>query len=110
MNKLSLVLASLAFAATAVPAAANAQSWQPIRQREVNLDRRIDQGIRSGALNRNEAARLTGQFRRLTYLEARYRRSGGGLTLAERRDLDRRFTALSQRVRIQKHDRQVRRR
>jgi hypothetical protein len=112
MNKLAIVLAGIATAVAAVPAAAAPapapwqQGWQSINQRQANLDRRIDQGIRSGALNRNEAQRLRIQLRDLSRLEAQYRRSGRGLTQAERRDLDRRFDILSQRVRNQKHDRQ----
>lgn len=109
MKKLSLMLAGLAVAATSLPAAANAQAWQNTNARQARLEQRIDQGIRSGALNRNEAVRLRTQFRELTVLENRYRRSGGGLSVQERRDLDRRFDALSARIKVQKNDRQGRR-
>ena len=118
MKKIAILIASLGFAATALPVAATAApypqaygqgQWQNINQRQANLYNRIDQGIRSGALNRVEASRLKAQFRQLTNLEAQYRRSRPGLTIAERRDLDRRFDALSQRIKIQKHDRQGRR-
>jgi hypothetical protein len=113
MNKLAIVFAGLATAVVAVPAAAAPapapwqQGWQSINQRQANLDRRIDLGIRNGALNRNEAQRLRIQFRDLNRLEQQYRRNG--LNQAERRDLDRRFDRLSQRVYTQKHDRQGRR-
>jgi len=113
MNKLAIVFAGLATAVVAVPAAAAPapapwqQGWQSINQRQANIDRRIDQGIRNGALNRNEAQRLRIEFRDLNRLEQQYRR--GGLSMAERRDLDRRFDRLAQRVRTQKHDRQGRR-
>lgn len=112
MNKFAIVLAGLATAVAAVPATAAPapryapQQWQSINQRQANIDRRIDQGVRNGALNRAEASRLRIQFRDLNRLEAQYRRSGGGLSLAERRDLDRRFDRLSQRVYTQKHYRQ----
>ena len=109
MKKFSLMLAGLAVAATSLPMAANAQAWQKINARQARLEQRINQGIRSGALNRNEAVRLRAQFRDLTVLENRYRRSGGGLSLQERRDLDRRFDALSARIKVQKNDRQYRR-
>ncbi len=109
MKKFSLMLAGLAVAATSLPMAANAQAWQNINARQARLEQRINQGIRSGALNRNEAVRLRAQFRDLTVLEHRYRRSGGGLSLQERRDLDRRFDALSARIKVQKNDRQYRR-
>ncbi len=102
-----LATAVAAVPATAAPAPRYApQQWQSINQRQANIDRRIDQGVRNGALNRAEASRLRIQFRDLNRLEAQYRRSGGGLSLAERRDLDRRFDRLSQRVYTQKHDRQ----
>ncbi|RHW18124.1 hypothetical protein D1610_06455 [Sphingomonas gilva] len=113
MNKLAIVLAGIATAVAAVPAAAAPapapwqQGWQSINQRQANIDRRIDQGVRRGTLNRNEAQRLRIQFRDLNRLEQQYRRSGRGLTLAERRDLDRRFDRLAQRVYNQKHDRQT---
>ncbi len=94
--------------AVAVPAAADAQRWQPIAQRKVNLSARIDQGIRSSELNRREASRLIGQLDSLVVLERRYRASGRILTAGERRELDRRYDALSMRVNRQKHDRQGR--
>lgn len=42
MNKITLALAGLGFAAAAVPATA-APAWQNINQREANLYQRIDQ-------------------------------------------------------------------
>ncbi|MEN2785925.1 hypothetical protein ACFOKI_10035 [Sphingomonas qilianensis] len=108
MNKIMLALAGLGFAAAAVPA--SAAPWQNINQRQANMYQRIDQGIRTGALNRNEATRLKTQFRTLANLEQQYRRSRPGLTQAERRDLDRRFDTLNQRIRVQKNDRQGARR
>lgn len=100
----------------ALAAPANAQTWgapnygvwQSIDQRQDNLDRRIDQGVRSGTLTRREAAILRTEFRDLARLEAQYRRTGGGLSLAERRDLDRRFDVLSARIRFERHDAQNR--
>lgn len=114
MKKFTLMLAGLGIAVSAVPMTAAMaaphpapafQAWQSINARQANLDRRIDQGIRSGALTRGEAARLRADLNSLARLEAQYRRSRPGLTLAERRDLDRRFDALSARVRVEKHDR-----
>lgn len=104
---IGLALAGLGMAAAAVPA--SAQAWQSINQRQHNLDGRIDQGVRNGALTRPEAGRLRAQFRDLANLENRYRRSGGGLSMGERRDLNNRFDRLSQRIYVQKRDRQYRR-
>lgn len=106
-NTKTLIAVLIGAAAITAPMAANAAPWQNINQRQADVERRIDQGVRNGALNRNEAQRLRGQFRDLTRLEADYRRSNG-LSRRERADLDRRFDALSARIQVQKHDRQRR--
>lgn len=106
-NTKTLIAVLIGAATLATPMAASAAPWQNINQRQANLERRIDQGVRNGALNRNEAQRLRGQFRDLTRLEADYRRSNG-LSRRERADLDRRFDTLSARIQVQKHDRQRR--
>lgn len=110
MKKIAMMIAALGVATTALPATASAQqsNWVSINQRQANLDRRIDQGVRTGELNRAEASRLRAQYRDLAVLERQYRRSGNGLNLGERRDLDRRFDRLLQRIRVQKNDRQAR--
>lgn len=108
MKAFSIIAAGLGLVTMAVPTVASAQGWQTINQRQANLERRINQDVRSGALNRTEATRLRTQFRDLRQLEARYQRSNG-LSAAERRDLDRRFDALSARTRVQKNDHQGRR-
>lgn len=105
----AMILATLGFATIAVPTVADAQRWTPIAQRQGQLQGRIDQGIRSGALNRREADRLRGELRQLDRLENRYRRSGGGLSMSERNDLDRRYAVLNRQVRFEKHDRNHRR-
>ncbi|HEX8554250.1 MAG TPA: hypothetical protein VF695_06050 [Sphingomonas sp.] len=108
MKLLTTIATGLSLFATALPVAASAQSWQGINARQARLDQRIDRGIQNGTLNRREATRLRADFRGLARLESQYRRSNG-LSQAERRDLDRRFDALSQRVRFERNDRQGRR-
>ena len=108
--KIGIFLAGLGLAAASIPVVAIAAPWQSINQRQANLQSRINQGVRNGALNRNEASRLRTRFANLNRLEYRYRRSGGGLSSWERRDLDQRFNALSRSIRVQKQDRQMRRR
>jgi hypothetical protein len=76
--------------------------WVSIDQRLAQLDRRIDQGVRDGSLNRREAWRLRGEFNDLARLQARYRTNG--LTGWERADLDRRFDILSNQIRAERHD------
>ena len=76
--------------------------WMNINQRQAQLDRRIDQGIRNGSITRNEAIRLRSEFRDIARLEARYR--ANGLSNWERADLDRRFDTLSARIRWERND------
>jgi hypothetical protein len=99
-----LLAIAVAAGALAVAAPASAQSWQSINQRQANLDARIDAGVRSGDLTRNEAVRLRVEMRDLARLEARYR-SSHGLSQSERRDLDRRFDRLSRLVQAERRDR-----
>lgn len=107
MKKMVMALAASAAALVSMSGAANAAPWQSVNQREAALSVRIDQGLRSGALTRAEAQSLRSRLRVLERLEISYRRNG--LTIAERRILDRRFDALSRQVQVQKHDRQFRR-
>ena len=101
---LPLLAAAAALAIAAGPAAA--QAWTPINQRQANLDARIDAGVRSGDLTRVEARELRTALGDLDALEARYR--AGGLSQWERDDLNRRFDALSSRIRYDRHDEQAR--
>ena len=81
MKTLILGLAAAASLAAALPVAA-----QPIDAREHNQTVRIEQGERSGALTRGEAARLDAREARLHRTEARVRfRHGGYLTSHARR-------------------------
>ena len=76
--------------------------WMSINERQARLDRRIERGLRSGQLTPNEAYRLRSEFRRIAYLENRYRING--LSSWERADLDRRFDALSSQIAYETHD------
>lgn len=107
---LAVVAASVALPAAAQshhgqgrpPVYADAGGWNSINARQANLDRRIDRGVRSGALSRREAARLRGEFGSLVRLEANYRR--GGLNRWERDDLNRRFDRLAAQIRSERRD------
>jgi hypothetical protein len=120
MKKILLSIAAVsAIAAAAVPAMASAQAYGPDRgpdrydrgpdrgygqgDRVARLDQRIDMGIRSGSLTRNEAWRLKGDLRETARLQARYSRNG--LSGWERADLDRRFDRISAQIRYERHDR-----
>ncbi len=118
MNKkilLPVLAPMLALAAVSAALPASAQSyrhapaqhvnyggWSSINARQVSLDRRIDQGVRTGQISRREAVRLRSEMNSLARLEANYRR--GGLTAWERADLDRRFDRLSAQVRYERRD------
>lgn len=95
-----------AFAASSLLLAAGGAvaqaAWMSINERQARLDERIDRGVRNGSLSREEAVRLRADFRYIADLEARYR--VGGLSLAERADLDRRFDELSSRIRDEVRD------
>jgi hypothetical protein len=109
MKKFALMIAGIGIAVSTVPAASAQGAWQNLNQRQAQLDRRIDQGVRNGQLSRREAVRLRTEFRQIEILESRYRRSAPGLTQWERRDLDRRFDALSAKIRWERRDRDDRR-
>ncbi len=79
-------------------------AWMNINQRQAQLDRQIDRGLRTGDLTRAEAARLRNEFRQIARLEQRYRTNG--LTMRERVDLDRRFDRLAAQIRWERNDRQ----
>lgn len=69
-------------------AAAHAQ-WQidEVNLREEKVERRIDQGVKQGTLTGAEAQQLRNEWRSILQLEADYRKSGGGISDLERRDL-----------------------
>jgi Ni/Co efflux regulator RcnB len=103
MKKILISIAAVsAVAAVAIPAAASAQGYN-INQRQDQLERRIDRGVRNGDLNRREAMRLKSELRETARLEYRYR--ADGLTRWERADLDRRFDRISAMIRYERHDR-----
>ncbi|WP_293678329.1 hypothetical protein [uncultured Phenylobacterium sp.] len=78
-----------------------------INERQQNLERRIDRGIRTGDLSRREAYRLRGESRQIAQLESRYR--ANGLSQWERQDLNRRMDRLESQIRAERHDRDNRR-
>lgn len=107
-NKTLTLFAAAAASVLALSAGtASAQAWTSINERQATLDARIDAGVRSGDLTRGEAVELRGAFNEVAQLEARYRVDG--LSAWERTDLERRFDALSTRIRYDRNDDQERR-
>lgn len=124
MKKFLIPAIALAAASVAVPAMAQnyqgqnndrgryeqndrGNRWQPIAQRKVQLDRRIDVGLRNGSLSRREGLRLKTELNALVRLEYSYQR--GGLSARERIELDRRYDRLSAQVRAERRDNDNRR-
>jgi uncharacterized membrane protein YebE (DUF533 family) len=102
MNSRHVLTALLLLAA----APAFAQSSTPgIDQRQANQERRIDQGIESGALTQREAARMDRQQDRVDNMENRAK-ADGVVTKGERARIHHAQNRSSRHIYRQKHDRQ----
>ena len=105
---IALTAAGASFAqAPAAPAVVKDPLATPkIDQRQANQEKRIDQGITSGALTTKEAARLD---KRETKIESDKlaAKADGKVTGAERRKLSREQNSASRAIHRQKHDRQT---
>lgn len=115
MMKLGLIAAS---ALSLTAGAAAAQGWSNDYRRDeyrgdhwntgsyerrlAMLDGRIEAGIRSGRLTRQEVWRLRAEFRQVAQRTDLYR--SDGLSNWERADLDRRFARLSTQLRFEARD------
>lgn len=76
--------------------------WVHIERRKMQLDRRIENGLRSGQLTPREARRLQREFDDIARLEHRYSRNG--LSPWEMAQLDRRFDRLAAQIRWERRD------
>lgn len=74
-----------------------------IDQRQHNQMERIEAGVRSGQLTRQEARELIREQRRIEHLQRRYL-ADGHLDRGEWADLERRLDDLSRDIRAEKHD------
>jgi len=108
MTRTNMLAAALAAAVLAAPVAATAQTATPnIDQRQANQEKRIDQGVASGALNKREANRMKKQQTRIDGLENRAK-ADGTVTKRERAKIAKTQSNTSKRIYRQKHDAQVR--
>jgi hypothetical protein len=99
----------LAFAvagAFALPAFAQTQSTPRIDQRQANQERRIEQGEKSGALNKKEAARLEKGQARVQKMENKAV-ADGKVTAGERARIEQAQDKQSRRIHREKHDKQT---
>jgi hypothetical protein len=76
-----------------------------IQQRMQNMEQRIDQGVKSGALTPKEAGKLEAEQARIKQTESRMK-SDGNLTGQERQKLHNMQDRSSNHIYRQKHDRQ----
>mgnify|MGYP001221528739 FL=1 len=101
--KISHALIALA---SILPSLAFAQANTPrVDQRQINQERRIDQGVASGSLTRYETYRLGRGQQHVANMESRAK-ADGVVTRQERAHLYRAQDRQSERIYAQKHDRQ----
>lgn len=94
-----VTIVSLGLTLTSAPAFA-----QNLNKREARQQHRIAEGIENGSLTPKETARLERQESRIKELQAKDRKSGGGLNDKERDELNRLLNTESHRIYAQKHD------
>lgn len=100
---ISLLLASLILVAGQTYAEQGRQRHRDHQPRQHNQKERIQQGVRSGELTREEVQGLR-EDRQAIRQEAREYRSDGKLTKEERKDLHQDMNALSKEIYQEKHD------
>lgn len=98
-----MITISLATALLAGTACAGSTDDPVIQRREQNQERRIDQGVASGALTPGEAGRLEAQQARIKQREERMK-SDGVLTRSERRRLTREQDRANRTIYRKKHN------
>ena len=106
MKSMKFVTAAV-FAALALPAFAQTTSTPRVDQRQKNQQQRIDQGVKSGELNRKEAERLQKGQARIQKMENKAT-ADGKVTAKERAKIEKAQDRESKRIFREKHDKQVR--
>jgi hypothetical protein len=102
------ILTGLLVATMAFTTIAEAQTRTPvINRREHRQERRINRGVRSGELTRNEAHHLRNDERRIS-AERRMARADGRVTRNERRDIRRQENRTSRAIYRDKHNDRIR--
>ena len=97
-------ISGIALLAATAPALAYQGFGDPsINQREYRLEQRIEQGVRSGELTRNEYRRLRFELRDIER-NKQWFMADGRLTASERAQLHARLDALSREIYRERHD------
>jgi hypothetical protein len=99
-------LAAAALTAITLPALAQPHGTPRIDHRQANQERRIEQGEKSGALNKREAARLEKGQARVQRMENRAA-ADGKVTPKERARIEQAQNKESKRIYKEKHDKQT---
>lgn len=99
-------IAVVAVLGAAFSASAFAQGTPREEQREANQQKRIEQGVNSGQLNRRETARLQRGETHIDKMEARAAKDGT-VTAKEKARINHAQNVESRRIYRQKHDAQV---
>ena len=95
----------IALALSAMTLSGAAQAQIGAKARQLNQERRIDAGQRSGKLTHAEAARLDREQRSIRQLEVQLKaRHGGHLTRADKRLIKQRQNSANAHILQQKHD------
>lgn len=105
MNTLKTLVAAAAATLIVLPAMAQTTSTPRIDQRQENQQRRIDQGVNSGALNEREAARLQKGQERVQKMEDKAV-ADGKVTVREKARIEHAQDKQSRHIAREKHDRQ----
>lgn len=100
------VLSSLMMGALLFGTASASFAQGTIQQRQENQQQRIGEGVENGSLTPRETTRLERQESALNKEVRHDRKTGGGLSPQERRQINRQQNRESRRIYRQKHDAQ----
>ena len=103
MKTIAVAVLAIAFAGSA---AAQPGSTPRIDQRQANQQKRIDDGVKSGALNEKEAARLQKGQARVQRMEQKAM-ADGTMTAKEKRRIEHMQDQQSKKIHREKHDKQM---
>ena len=105
MNKLAILTAAAAALVASTLAASAHDNINRVQERQLD---RIEAGRHAGSITFREGIALRREQRRIAALEARFRKSGGGLSKAERQVLHQLQHDARKNIRAEKNDRQKR--
>ena len=104
--KIAKIITAAALAVAVLPAFAQTSSTPRIDQRQANQERRIQEGVKSGALNKKEAARLEKGQARIQKMENKAM-ADGKVTAKERARIEKAQNRESKKIFREKHDKQT---